>query len=119
MSSAIAVSIFANFIIYNATVWSQAPDFGSQSECNSSVVYVLFGTSIKVTSNVFRYTMLVTFYLDPCRLPSHIHLQPPMFRHSPVRLLSRRYKLRMFFCCAAVPNLSLRKLTGHARSCKL
>ncbi|KAK4129726.1 hypothetical protein N657DRAFT_640393 [Parathielavia appendiculata] len=55
----------AAFVAFNVLVWSRAPTFGSQPECNSTVVYVLFGVSIPATNDVFRYIILATFASVP------------------------------------------------------
>lgn len=34
------------FVAFNGYVWAKAPSLGSQPECNSSTVYVMFGVSI-------------------------------------------------------------------------
>jgi hypothetical protein len=48
------------FIAFNAYIWSTAPTFGSQPECNDSTVYVVFGVSLQATNVVFRWTILAT-----------------------------------------------------------
>ncbi|CAG7923218.1 unnamed protein product [Penicillium olsonii] len=48
------------FLAFNIYVWVTAPHFGSQPECNSTTVYVVFGISIKAVSPVFRYIILGT-----------------------------------------------------------
>lgn len=56
---------FAAFISFNVYMWIKAPTFGSQPECNSGVVYVIFGVSIQATNDVFRYIILATFAIVP------------------------------------------------------
>ncbi|KAL2116988.1 hypothetical protein VTJ04DRAFT_9156 [Mycothermus thermophilus] len=46
------------YIAFNMYVWIRDPDFGSQPECNETVVYVLFGQSVKATYDAFRYLIL-------------------------------------------------------------
>src|SRR5262249_36947873 len=53
------------FIAFNVSVWVTAPSFGSQPECNSSTVYVVFGVSITATNTVFRYIILATLAIIP------------------------------------------------------
>ncbi|KAL2154681.1 hypothetical protein VTH82DRAFT_3357 [Thermothelomyces myriococcoides] len=65
MNGILIVCAVAGFIAFNVYVWARAPNFGSQPECNSSVVYVLFGTSIQATNDIFRYTILATLALAP------------------------------------------------------
>lgn len=65
MNSFLVVCATATFIGFNVYVWVRAPDFGSQPECNDSVVYVLFGQSIQATNNVFRYIILATLAAPP------------------------------------------------------
>lgn len=65
MNGFLIICAVAGFIAFNVYVWIRAPNFGSQPECNSSVVYVLFGTSIKATNDVFRYIILGTLALIP------------------------------------------------------
>ncbi|KAK6523314.1 hypothetical protein TWF281_001293 [Arthrobotrys megalospora] len=53
------------FIAFNVYVWITAPTFGSQPECNSSTVYVVFGVSISATAPIFRYIILATLAVIP------------------------------------------------------
>ncbi|KAL2069259.1 hypothetical protein VTL71DRAFT_15597 [Oculimacula yallundae] len=46
------------FLAFAAYIWSTAPTFGSQPECNASTKYVIFGVSILATEPVFRYVIL-------------------------------------------------------------
>ncbi|KAJ9481597.1 hypothetical protein VN97_g11876 [Penicillium thymicola] len=57
--SAIQLLALAAFLALNVYVWVKAPQFGSQPQCNKDTVYVVFGVSIKATSPVFRYIILL------------------------------------------------------------
>jgi hypothetical protein len=65
MNSFLVLCAMGTFIGFNVFVWVHAPDFGSQRECNDSVVYVLFGQSIQATNKVFRYIILATLAAPP------------------------------------------------------
>ncbi|KAJ5301858.1 hypothetical protein N7508_006721 [Penicillium antarcticum] len=58
--AAIQILALGAFLAFNVYVWTTAPHFGSQPECNKETVYVVFGISIKATSPVFRYIILGT-----------------------------------------------------------
>ncbi|KAK4160247.1 hypothetical protein QBC43DRAFT_325659 [Cladorrhinum sp. PSN259] len=53
------VLVAGAFVALTAYIWLTAPQFGSQAECNSTTVYVVFGVSIRATDDVFRYVILV------------------------------------------------------------
>ncbi|KAL2126200.1 hypothetical protein VTI74DRAFT_1481 [Chaetomium olivicolor] len=65
MNSLLIICAVSAFIAFNVYVWIRAPDFGSQPECNSTVVYVLFGNSINATNPIFRYIILATLAAIP------------------------------------------------------
>ncbi|KAL1841774.1 hypothetical protein VTJ49DRAFT_6612 [Mycothermus thermophilus] len=65
LNAFIVLCAAACFLSFNIYVWVRAPDFGSQPECNDTVVYVLFGQSIKATNYVFRYFMLAALAAPP------------------------------------------------------
>jgi hypothetical protein len=46
------------FVIWTLYVWITAPKFGSQPECNSSTIYVIFGVSIHVIEPVLRWVIV-------------------------------------------------------------
>ncbi|PQE33831.1 hypothetical protein CJF32_00010830 [Rutstroemia sp. NJR-2017a WRK4] len=46
------------FLAFAGYIWATAPSFGSQPECNSTTVYMVFGVSIIATNVVFRYVVL-------------------------------------------------------------
>ncbi|RDL40991.1 uncharacterized protein BP5553_00970 [Venustampulla echinocandica] len=62
---AITVISGAAFVAFNAYVWATAPTFGSQPDCNSSTVYVVFGVSIPATGPVFRWLIIATLSIIP------------------------------------------------------
>jgi hypothetical protein len=65
MNALLIICAVAGFIAFNVYVWIRAPDFGSQPECNPTVVYVLFGNSIQATNHIFRYIILATLAAIP------------------------------------------------------
>jgi hypothetical protein len=57
------VIIAGAFLSFAGYIWATAPTFGSQPECNSTTVYVVFGVSIIATDIVFRYVLLALMIL--------------------------------------------------------
>ena len=49
---------YLTFVGFSIYVWSTAPQFGSQLECNSSTVYVVLGAAFPVVSPVFRWLLV-------------------------------------------------------------
>jgi hypothetical protein len=67
------------FIAFNVYVWVTAPKFGSQPQCNSSTVYVVFGVSINATAPIFRWIILATMALGPALIICILLIMLPCF----------------------------------------
>ena len=46
------------FLAWDIHLFATAPTYGSQSECNGSIIYVIFGFNIPATSPIFRWLVI-------------------------------------------------------------
>ena len=46
------------FMVWDIHLFATAPTYGSQPECNGSIIYVIFGVNVPATSPIFRWLVV-------------------------------------------------------------